>query len=78
VTANGSESFSPRDVQVRVQVTGDVATATLNGVDLMQNGGITTIIVGTDDMVRTFEHQDDPTNFTEETRAVLTYQNTDV
>ena len=74
VMANGSDTFSPRDVQILVTVSGQVSTATAGGDDLMQNGGLTTLTVGTDATVRTFEHESDPTNFTEETRAVLTYQ----
>jgi hypothetical protein len=83
VTANGSEIFSPREVEVLIVVSGDYDLATLDGANLLIDGqgnptDRTTITVGTDATVRTFEHQDDPTNFTEETRSVLTYQNTEV
>ncbi len=75
VTANGSENFSPRNVVVRVDVTGDVATATAGGDDLMQGGGVNyQITAGTSDTVRTFEHESDPLNFTEDSRSVLSYQ----
>ena len=83
VTANGSEIFSPREVEVLIVVSGDYSSATLDGANLLLDDqgnptDRTTITVGTDTTVRTFEHQDDPTNFTEETRSVLTYQNTEV
>ena len=73
VTANGSDTFSPRSVRVRVIVTGDVTSATLDGTDVNSALGVI-ITVGSDATVRTFEHESDPTNFTEETRSVLTYQ----
>ena len=44
----------------------------------MQNSGITQMTIGTDATVRTFEHETDPTNFTEETRSILTYQSAEV
>ena len=78
VDANGSEPFSPRNVLVEIRVTGDADTATLDGTDLMQNSGITQMTIGTDATVRTFEHETDPTNFTEETRAILGYQSAEV
>jgi hypothetical protein len=83
VTANGSETFSPRDVQVLIIVSGDYSTATLDGINLLidDQGNPTdrmTMTVGTEDTVRTFEHQEDVNNTTSDVRSILTYQNTEV
>ena len=48
VMANGSNTFSPREVQILLTVSGQVATATAGGDDLLQNGGLTTLTAGTD------------------------------
>ena len=73
VTADGSDVFNPREVDIRLETSGQVATATLSdGTDVR---GINTITPGTDQTVETFQNETDPNATQTETRAVLSYQN---
>jgi len=80
VTATGSSTFNPRNVSIRLAISGDVdaAQVSLDGgnYDLLQNAGITVLEAGTAQTVRTFENESDPSDFTEASRAILDYETT--
>ena len=73
VTADGSEVFNPREVNIRLETSGQVASATLSdGTDVM---GINSVIPGTDQTVETFHNETDLNATQTDIRAVLSYQN---
>lgn len=80
VTATGSNSFNPRNVSIRLALSGDIDTAQVSrdgqNYDLTQNAGITVLEAGVSQTVRTFENETDPSDFTEDSRFVLEYENT--
>ena len=74
VIANGSDTFDPRDVQVRLALAGDYTSATASdGTDLTQNSGITVLTAGTPATVTIFENETDPNATQDATRNVLSY-----
>ena len=74
VIANGSDTFDPRDVQVRLALAGDYSSATASdGTDLTQNSGITVLTAGTPATVTIFENETDPNATQDATRNVLSY-----
>ncbi|MDG1539244.1 MAG: hypothetical protein P8Q40_04865 [Candidatus Poseidonia sp.] len=77
VLADGSTAFSPRDVEIRLALTGVVQSATggLNNDNLTLNGGITTLMAGTSTPnTLTFQNETDVNDTTSATRTVLDYQ----
>ena len=84
VTATGSDTFDPRDVMLRLQVSGDVDSAqvTMGGQNMdlatgTAGAGISFFPVGVETQnVRTFENETDPSDYEEETRYILAYDNT--
>ncbi|MBL6806728.1 MAG: hypothetical protein ISQ54_04615 [Candidatus Poseidonia sp.] len=74
VIANGSDTFDPRDVQVRLALAGDYSSATASdGTDLTQNSGITVLTAGTPATVNIYENETDPNATQDATRNVLSY-----
>lgn len=80
VTATGSDTFDPRNVSVRMALSGDVDSAqgTLNGnqLNLTQNAGITVLDAGTSTNVEVFSNITDPNATISAGRNVISYQNT--
>ena len=73
VTADGSDTFDPRNVTVRVAFSpGSQATGTLGGQTLTIND----VVAGTDATVDTYQNETDPNATTTDTRKVLSYQTT--
>ena len=71
VVADGSESFNPREVNIRLETSGQVASATLGTDDVK---GISFVTVGTTDTVDIFANETDPNATQQGARSVLTYQ----
>ena len=71
VVADGSESFNPREVNIRLETSGQVASATLGTDDVK---GISYVTVGTTDTVDIYANETDPNATQQGARAVLTYQ----
>ena len=71
VVADGSESFNPREVNIRLETSGQVATATLGSDDVR---GISFITVGTTSTVDIYANETDPNATQQGARSVLTYQ----
>ncbi len=71
VTADGSESFNPREVNIRLETSGQVATATLGSDDVK---GISYVTVGTTSTVDIYANETDPNATQQGARSVLTYQ----
>ncbi len=71
VTADGSENFNPRDVNIRLETSGQVATATLGSDDIK---GISYVTVGTTQTVETYANETDPNATQTGSRSVLSYQ----
>ena len=71
VVADGSESFNPREVNIRLETSGQVASATLGTDDVK---GISYITVGTMDTVDIYANETDPNATQQGARSVLTYQ----
>ena len=71
VVADGSESFNPREVNIRLETSGKVASATLGTDDVK---GISYVTVGTTDTVDIYANETDPNATQQGARAVLTYQ----
>ena len=69
VSAEGSDTFNPREVTVRLALSGQ-ATGTIGQDPLTIND----IVVGTTTIVDTFENQTDPNAVQTGSRTVLTYQ----
>ena len=83
VTADGSSTFSPRDTEIRLELTGDVptpggATGGPNNDDLTvgtAGGGITYLTAGTETPnVLTYQNETDVNDTTSDTRHILDYQ----
>lgn len=74
VTANGSDTFDPREVQIRLALSGDYDSAQASdGTDLTLNSGITLLTAGTPTTVNTFENETDPNATQTASRNVLSY-----
>ncbi|MAD55643.1 MAG: hypothetical protein CL972_03350 [Euryarchaeota archaeon] len=71
VTADGSENFNPREVNIRLETSGQVATATLGSDDIK---GISFVTVGTTQTVETYANETDPNATQTGSRSVLSYQ----
>ena len=71
VTADGSEVFAPREVNIRLETSGQVATATLGSDDIK---GISYVTVGTTQTVEVFANETDPNATQSASRSVLSYQ----
>ena len=71
VVADGSESFNPREVNIRLETSGQVASATLGTDDVK---GISYVTVGTTDTVDIYANETDPNATQQGARSVLTYQ----
>ena len=71
VTADGSENFNPREVNIRLETSGQVATATLGSDDIK---GISYVTVGTTQTVETYANETDPNATQTGSRSVLSYQ----
>ena len=71
VTADGSENFNPREVNIRLETSGQVATATLGSDDIK---GISYVTVGTTATVETYANETDPNATQTGSRSVLSYQ----
>ena len=71
VTADGSEIFNPRDVNIRMETSGQVASATMGSTDVK---GISHITVGTVSNVEVYANETDPNATQMGNRAVMTYQ----
>jgi len=71
VTADGSEVFDPREVNIRLETSGQVATATLGSDDIK---GISYVTVGTTQTVEVFANETDPNATQSASRSVLSYQ----
>ena len=71
VVADGSESFNPREVNIRLETSGQIATATLGSDDVK---GISFVTVGTTSTVDIYANETDPNATTQASRSVLTYQ----
>lgn len=71
VTADGSENFNPREVNIRLETSGQVATATLGSDDIK---GISYVTVGTSQTVETYANETDPNATQTGSRSVLSYQ----
>jgi len=81
VTATGSDTFDPRNVAIRVAVSGDVDAAQFtidgNNYDLLASqSGISVIEAGVPQLVRTFENETNSLDMTNDTRNVLEFENT--
>ena len=80
VTASGSDTFDPRNIEVRLALSGDVESAqgNLNGnsINLTENAGITVIEAGTSTSVEVFSNITDPNATVQSNRNVVAYQNT--
>ena len=77
VLADGSSSFSPREVEIRLGLTGVVQSAIggVNNDDLTLNGGITTFMAGTSTPnTLTYQNESDVNDTTSATRTILDYQ----
>lgn len=77
VLADGSTAFSPRDVEIRLALTGNVESASggVNNDNLTLNGGITTFMAGTSTPnTLTFQNQTDVNDTTSATKTILDYQ----
>ena len=71
VTADGSENFNPREVNIRLETSGQVATATLGSDNIK---GISYVTVGTTQTVETYANETDPNATQTNSRSVLSYQ----
>ncbi|MGA0352844.1 MAG: hypothetical protein ACO3NY_04235 [Poseidonia sp.] len=71
VTADGSEVFNPREVNIRLETSGQIATATLGSDDIK---GISYVTVGTTQTVDIFANETDPNATQSASRSVLSYQ----
>ena len=77
VTADGSDTFSPRNVEIRLALTGVVQSATggVSNDDLTLNGGISTFMAGVSTPnTLTFQNETDVNDTTSATRTILDYQ----
>jgi hypothetical protein len=71
VIADGSETFDPREVNIRLETSGQVDTATLGNDDIK---GISYVTVGTTASVEIFANETDPNATQTASRSVLSYQ----
>ncbi len=71
VTADGSETFNPREVNIRMETSGQVASATMGSDDIK---GISYITVGAVSNVEIYYNETDPNATQSANRAVMTYQ----
>jgi hypothetical protein len=72
VTADGSNTFSPREVNIRMETSGQVDTASLSdGTDVK---GISYITMGTVSNVEIYQNETDPNATQMGNRAIMTYQ----
>ncbi|MEC8817080.1 MAG: hypothetical protein VXX34_06760, partial [Candidatus Thermoplasmatota archaeon] len=71
VIADGSDTFDPREVNIRLETSGQVASATLGTDDAK---GITYVTVGSTATVETFRNETDPNASQTGSRTVLAYQ----
>lgn len=78
VLADGSSTFSPREVEIRLALTGMVQSATggVNNDNLSENGGITTFMAGVSTPnTLTYQNETDVNDTSSATRTLLEYQN---
>ena len=75
VIANGSDTFNPRDVTIRLKGNGDItALQSDDGTDLY-SGAFYDLVMGTSTVVETFTNvSTDPPTITTGTRSVMTYE----
>jgi hypothetical protein len=73
VAADGSNDFNPREVNIRVEVTGQVTDATLETTDISE---ISYMTVGTTSTVEIFQNETDPNATQTASRSVLAYGTT--
>lgn len=73
VTADGSDSFNPREVNIRIEVKGQATSATLGTTDISD---ITYMTVGTSKNVEIFYNETDPNATQTAQRSVLDYGTT--
>ena len=71
VLADGSNTFNPREVNIRLETTGQVESASLGTTDISE---ITYITVGTASTVDVYSNESDPNATTQGTRNILSYQ----
>ena len=71
VTADGSDTFNPREVNIRMETSGQVASATMGSDDIK---GISYITVGAVSNVEIYYNETDPNATQSANRAVMTYQ----
>ena len=74
VSTGGSTSWSARSIVLEMTVEGTLTSAQSGGDDIMGTNDVTDIGVGGDTEV--FRHQDDDTNFTNDTRYVIDFEDT--
>ena len=72
VSTGGSTSWSARSIVVEMTVEGTLSEAQSGGADIMGTNDVTDIGVGGDTEI--FRHQDDDTNFTNDTRYVIDFE----
>ena len=75
VIANGSDTFNPRDVVIRMTPRGDLtAVQGDDGTDILNAGQFYDLTVGTSTVVEVYENvSTNPSTITTDSRAVLTY-----
>ena len=71
VIADGSETFNPREVNIRMETSGQVASATMGSDDVK---GISYITVGATSNVEIYANETDPNATQSANRMVMTYQ----
>ena len=71
VLADGSDTFNPREVNIRLETTGQVASASIGTTDISE---ITYITVGTASTVDVYSNESDPNASQQGTRNILSYQ----
>ena len=71
VLADGSDTFNPREVNIRLETTGQVASASIGTTDISE---ITYITVGTASTVDVYSNESDPNATQQGTRNILSYQ----
>ena len=72
VSTGGSTTWSARSIVIEMTVSGTLSEAQSGGVDIMGTNDVTDIGVGGDTEV--FRHQNDETNFTNDTRYVIDFE----
>ena len=73
VSTGGSTTWSARSIVLEMTVEGTLSEAQSGGADIMGTNDVTDIGVGGDTEV--FRHQEDETNFTNDTRYVIDFEN---